>query len=414
MALSLIQTPSFVSLSNNYNFIVTDPTTAYSGLTNYYVQYELVNLQNSTTIIKDNVNVYNSVYGGYAIYDTHRVLNNYVTYDTAPLLGALGFYSTINNIFHYGINAYEFTGSTLLSSTINIFSGLTILGVVDRNVTFNYVNYIMDGPNKKFRTNWIYPYYTRKTDRGSLSFAVKDFTSFKYRMRVEIDGNQIWWSAGTPLTGNTQDRIQYFGSGYYEVDHTFFTGATGLGFNILSSVSAKTYKMFLVNDGVGQVIQSPLSEVVKFVVDDSCPLIENIELMWLNEMGAYDFYTFYRERHKEYKSTKTLFNKKDYGLSNGSLIVPQYSRGEVTLNNNIVTNISVISKVLDNNMSKNISGLFTSPEVYWLNNDVTPVEINPITIDMETLEIKDNKNRPDRAIYTFNFRLSNEKNTITN
>ena len=415
MSLTPIQYPTSVYPANNYMFVVADPSNAYSAITDYYVQFEVFNADTNTSLIKNNVKVYPNVYNGYAVFDIHKVLNNTVSNDIKPILGSLGFYSSQYGFTKYNVNAYEFSGATPLTTYLNFCSGYTFDGVVDRNTTWNQNAFVTTTPGARFLTNWTYPYYVRVNDRHALSFW-NSFTQ-QYKMVLNVnkpDGSTVLaWTLTSPVSGGTTlDHLQYFGSGYYEVDHTLWTGAT-LYSGILTSNSAVSYtlQLYSVNHSLPW---NPVSEIAEYIVDNDCTLIENMELMWQNEMGGYDFYTFYRERHKSWKTEKTTYDKIDYSYSNGQIVTQEYSAGETILTNKVTTHYKVRSKVLDNDMSVNLAGIFLSKNVYWLHKLTTSdtVEYNPIIIDDESYEVMNNYNRPNRAIYEFTFRLSNEKNTI--
>ena len=539
-----------VSVPDSYGVIVnsahTINTTVNGGVAmkvmdDYYVQFQVTDY-NGNEVFLNNVKAYPTLNRGNVVFDMHKVAKTFVSYDHNVLDDPKGFYSSQYGVYKYLVNAYEYSASSKLSTYLLFTSGYTFNGVVDRNETWDYTDFLTNNSNGRFLTNWSGDYTTRTTDRHSLSFL--NIFNTKYSMCCQVAGyfnvpstlvngnftsnisgwtNTGWvWSAGKaynnqfgagqlsqacliggkeysitfsivnyngglanvyvgagvgpyvysadgtynivvtcggsgaqaltfagdaggndwyldsvsanrtdtqlttaafwsldyPTTGTTLDHLQYFASGYYDIDHTLWTGSTsgatyipGFGYyNILSSTDALEYKLFLVNYAdIGNIMGAPLSEVITYNIDYDCALTEPVELMWVNELGGFDFYTFYREVHKYMTSEKETFKKNDYGYINGSIVTTQDSRGETVLTNRINKSVLVKSKVLTDDMSNNLSGIFKSPEVFYMEQDGT---VNPVIINMDSIEVMTNKNRPDRAIYNFEFRYANDTNTI--
>lgn len=431
MALATIQIPTTVSPSSNYMWCIADPaiwTTdpygalvpPYSGITGYYVQYIISNSDTFENYIINNVKIYPDVYKGYAVFDIHRVLNNYVSYETFPLSVFYGFKPSTDSLIKYNVSAFEFSGSTELTSYTKFASGYTFNATVDRNITWNYYDYILTTNTGRFLTNWIGSYTVRKTDIASLAFFYafkKIYPDCRIKLSICKPDNTIkdYWTFYPIITSSaitTQEHYQFFGSGYKNINGTWFvdSGGTLITNNILETNSAISYSLCMTSDYISSGASAKtISETIDFIIDNDCTLIENIELMWQNDLSGWDFYTFYRERHKTLKSEKITYQKNDYGLYNGIMQTPQYTIGETVLTNKVTNYYKVKSKILTNDMSKNVSGIFNSKNVFYIEDDGT---INPIIIDMDTVEVMNNYNRPNRAIYEFSFRFANESNTI--
>ena len=345
--MNIIQIPLPLTPSNNYCWVSIDPTTPYSGLTNYYVRYDLTLSGATTNYFTNNVKVYSTVYQGYAPFDCHRVLNDYVTYDLTVLSGLANYWSSPQSILRYTIYETEMSGSTPLTAKQWVFSGYTFNGVVDRDVIFNYLNYVI-GPyvsNRSFLTNWIGPMYTRPTDFGSLSWI--NIGALEMRLDI-VEGNGSQATFYTHVQSPNAILFENFGCGYYEVNNmNWYQGFPSTPFtHILDTFNVQSYTLQLTAGPSGA---QGRSVVQQFIVDRDCTLMDNIELIWLNDLGGWDFYTFYREYHYGYKIDKTIYNTNDYAMSNtGLMYEAQPKRGETILTNRLTETYHVKSKILNN------------------------------------------------------------------
>lgn len=412
MALTKIQSPDALALSNNPMFLVSTPTSAYSGYTGYYVQYELYD-SSSTLLFQSDVKVYEGIYGGKAVWNMNKVAENYTTYSVHPLTGTTGIYSTPECMFWYKISAKEYNNTSLLYNYANFATGYTIQGAINQEYEFDYTDYITTG-NGKFLSPWVGKRVVRMTDSFTLSWIHKISNIYIKAIAVDVycsDGSIKNYSyISNVYTASTT--VQNVGIGPREIESmTFQTGytvtATTDATNILTSNGSTKYIVKGLDASINRC-----TEEVEFEISTECNLIEDIQLMWLNKLGAWDSYTFYKEFHKQLKIEKETFKKNNFQFLGNKMVVMPYERGETILDMDVTEHYTVISKILSNTMSTNLATLFESPEVYWLKKDGSTITAIPIMIDADTIEIKNNYNRPDRAIYTFNFYKANKNITL--
>ena len=413
---TLIQSPSLISPVNNYMFISEAPTPAFSGLTNYYIQYNVLDYDNGSNIImKNNVKVYDAVWRGLAVFDLHEVLQNYVSWDYAPTTH--GVINSTNSIFAYDVTVKEYTGSTLLSTSSAILKEAYVINAaIDRNTTWNYTDYRLINSTGKFLSPWVGPRYYRLKEENILSFL--DFTTprlsgFCIRMYDDYDNqylfhNDIYYWANTGATG-TLGNLRHFGFAPSNIDGTAFYDSGGtLYYNIISTYKPMWYEIFAVRTSGGTISQC--SEVIKVIIDRDCTKIRDFQLTWLNKLGGWESYTFYGEVHEYLDIETERYRRIDYSQVGYQIGTAQKARGEQVLNMDIQRRFSVKSKVLDDDMSRNLSTIFESIEVFWY--DADNATTYPIFIDAQSVEVQYNRN--GRAIYTFDFVKAAKEITQTN
>lgn len=426
MSLTLVQEPSTINLSHNYMWLEAKPDGAYSALTGYHVRYEVLNDDTNEILFTNVVKVYDSIWNANAVYDCHKAIQNYLSYDdTLPLTGTYGDYSTTNGLIKIQINAYEYTGNTLVSTTLNFSNFWVFYGGRSRNDIYNFAftQYMPTNTTSKFLSDWIGNRTVRTNSIGSLKF----FSQIPGYTAVYKDSLVVVYTDGTydqyyhvlnSGMATTKDHLKYIGAGYYEVDSAgWLSAGTPAIYGVLSTPpyanSGKTADYYTLHlDDIGG---NQISERVRFDIDRSCSTIDTYQLIWVNKLGGWDWYTFNREVHKSKDLVKTNYRKIDYGIASGTdMGTRTFWRGETILNLDSTDVYTVVSKILDNNMSKNLGGVFESTEVYLVEGGVVGEGLNifPVIIDMDSVEIPNNYNRPDRAIYKFNFHKANKNVTL--
>lgn len=406
--MDVLQQPILYSPSNNSMWFSVDPTDSYSGLTNFYIQFEIKNGDTNEILSKNNIKVYNNIYSGYGIYDAHNIIKSYLDYDKKPLNKTIGFYASENSILKYKMTISEYTGSTLLSTYVNnYYSFLAVHNLYDPK-EFDYLDYMYVNIKKsKFLTDWIGDIYVRETDTYSLKFLQNFMYSPSY-MKISIlnNNNEIvnYYKKSPTFTSDTKNILIYCGCGPYELENGLYSSDSITGetlTNLISSNSAISYSISLYTSNGTNIF-----ETKNFIIDRGCIDNKSYQLLWLNEKGGFDGYNFTKESHEYLNITKNIFNKNIYSQVDGLIVNSQEERNQKILNLNINEEITVSSDWLDENMSRNISNIFLSREVFLITED----EIIPIIINNEKVEILTNNN--DLVQYNFTFNKSKNKNLI--
>jgi hypothetical protein len=164
-------------------------------------------------------------------------------------------------------------------------------------------------------------------------------------------------------SGITWDNVAYY---TVQLGYAFPTGTTG-----------RTYY-----EAVG-----PTSEMFYFYLYDNC-LPQNTRIAWLNVRGGYDYYTFQSYRQNTNKIKRESYDNRYYSPSVPS---PDRNIGRVTKTfaTDVDQEIVLESDYLNLQYAHWLEDLFTSPQVYLVNEDfVSPIDNqNKIYKDLTPLQI---------------------------
>lgn len=126
---------------------------------------------------------------------------------------------------------------------------------------------------------------------------------------------------------------------------------------------------------VGEVVFpiGPASEIFYFYLYNNCQP-ENTRLVWLNNRGGYDYYTFTSYRQDTKKIDRQTFDNRYY-----STTIPSPDRNVArtvrTFDTNITNEIVLESNYLSNAYGQWIEQLFYSPQVYIMKDDfISPLD----------------------------------------
>jgi hypothetical protein len=147
----------------------------------------------------------------------------------------------------------------------------------------------------------------------------------------------------------------------------------------------------------------PVSEGFWFYLYDNC-LPENTRVVWLNEEGGYDYYTFQSYRQDTKKIERRNYDSRYYATN---LASPDRNigRSNKTFDTNVTQEITLETNYLSIPQSNWIENMFLSPQVYIMKGDyistidrqnkiykdLRPVQVTSTAVD--TLNKKHNKLR---------------------
>ena len=153
------------------------------------------------------------------------------------------------------------------------------------------------------------------------------------------------------------------------------------------------------------------SETWTFNIECDCSKNKKFTLMWLNELGGFDYYNFTMRSDKGRKIEKQKFTRhlKSYqGTAGYKYTLGQ--RGSTTYN--VVSNDNYIVRTdwINQPYLDWLAYLYESPEVYWI--DESTSKIYPIDVTNTEVELFNKINRGDTGTlykYEVNFMLSNSR-----
>lgn len=137
----------------------------------------------------------------------------------------------------------------------------------------------------------------------------------------------------------------------------------------------------------------PISEIFYFYLYDNC-YPESTRLVWLNEQGGYDYFTFQSYRQDTKQITRTNYDNRYYATNIASAD-RNIGRSKKTFDTNVTQEIVLDSRYLTVPESQWIEQLFVSPQVYIMKNDyVSPIDrqnkiykdIRPVQVTSSTVD----------------------------
>lgn len=189
-------------------------------------------------------------------------------------------------------------------------------------------------------------------------------------------------------------------------------GPKNLSYTEIINGTCYKYYIYAVNNSISSWwLYQKYSETWTFNLECACLRNKKFTLVWLNELGGWDYYNFTMRSDKGRKIDKQRFTRhlKSYrGVSGYSYTMGQ--RGSTTYNVNSNDNYIVRTDWINQPYLDWLSYLYESPEVYWIDEDTS--KIYPIDITNTEVELFNKINRGDTGTlykYEVNFMLSNSR-----
>ena len=131
----------------------------------------------------------------------------------------------------------------------------------------------------------------------------------------------------------------------------------------------------------------PISEGFWFYLDRDCH-VEDTRLVWLNQRGGYDYYTFTSYRNDVKKITRQTYDNR-YFSTNLSTQDRDFGRTTKNFDTSVDTEITLDSDYLSVSTGNWLEGLFISPQVYIMRPDfISPLDRqDKIYMDLRPVQI---------------------------
>ena len=151
------------------------------------------------------------------------------------------------------------------------------------------------------------------------------------------------------------------------------------------------------------------------IIDDDCKGFEKIRLTWLNRLGAWDYYSFTKRNVRTVETQRTSY-KQISGLYNESVFMTHgYKGGQKTFYTNAKERVTLNTDFVTESTATWLEELFTSPEVYILNEFSTDGSegyinkyVQPVTITSSTYT-KQTRANDDLLQYTLEIERSKNR-----
>jgi hypothetical protein len=292
------------------------------------------------------------------------------------------------------------------SSPLFIFNGYVkhtdVLNKSGNNFGYNATKFFLTDGTSEFLTNAPTTQYANLEDYGTLSMVSSDTDLYRIRLDYYDSDNNILSSdtvfrnSGTgawtnPWTTNSEKQILHFGCfpGNLQNWNSAFKTLVGLGTIQGGYITVEAQKQ-------------NTNEISKlYTIKLNCPNgkgYEPIRLCWLNQWGAWDYYTFTQKSIKSTSTSGATYNQLA-GTWNESLYRPDsYKGGKKAFRVNATEKITMNSDFVTEDDAVIFEELVNSPEVYLLkgyedivetsfvlNQYVTPVRLLTSSFTKKTI-----------------------------
>ena len=270
-----------------------------------------------------------------------------------------------------------------------------------------YSNFSLDGVTKKFLTNAPTTQYANLEDYGTVALLMYNAYSLQNldgTVSVEI---KYYNSAGAfisyeevyhnPANGafdypqsDIQASILFFGMfpANLQGSSTMFQGLVTAG-----TIQGGHYELVVMNDS-GQIMSS------RYTVNLNCPTLkgyEPIRLTWLNQWGAWDYYTFTMMSTNSISTQGSTYQQLEGSWNESSYRIDSFKGGKKAFRVNATEKIQMNTDFVSEADSEWFQDLINSPEVYILegfktdttnsslNKYVTPVRLTTSSYTKKTV-----------------------------
>jgi hypothetical protein len=273
--------------------------------------------------------------------------------------------------------------STRANSLVRlIFNGYVkhtdILTKGGNNFGYDTIKFFLTDNTSEFLTNAPTTQYANLEDYGTLSMVTS--TTDLYRIRLDyydsdnniLSSDIVFRNSGTgawtnPLTADSNKQILHFGCfpGNLQNWASNFKTLVGLGTIQGGYITVEAQKQN--TDEISKL----------YTIKLNCPNgkgYEPIRLCWLNQWGAWDYYTFTQKSIKSTSTSGATYNQLA-GTWNESLYRPDsYKGGKKAFRVNATEKITMNSDFVTEDEAVIFEELINSPEVYLLKGYVSGVE----------------------------------------
>jgi hypothetical protein len=275
------------------------------------------------------------------------------------------------------------TNTRASSSVRLIFNGYVkhtdVLNKDYNNFGYDTTKFILADDSSEFLTNAPTTQYANLEDYGTIAFAYAVNLDRIRLMYYDSDNIQIGstqtvnrtWTNGafTTYALNSTYTIIYFGC---------FPGNLQNWSSVFQGITSTIEGGYITVQGI-DVSSNPVTKL--YTIKVNCPNgkgYEPIRLCWLNQWGAWDYYTFTQKSIKSTSTSGATYNQLA-GTWNESLYRPDsYKGGKKAFRVNATEKITMNSDFVTEDEAVIFEELINSPEVYLLKGYVSGVETTSV------------------------------------
>lgn len=362
----------------------------------------------------DNEYVFSGIYSGYTkFYTTGATANPYVSGDTVYVIQDAGYTtslyngtftvlsanstSIIVNVKHTistpangGVIYYSDRRKTTFTAATATTSGYSFNAVIqyEEIPSWNYLQYIplSGSTDAKFLTNQPSQVKIRDNEKASISYfnygqlsgssAINSILLTTYQKSGGTRQSLIVSSADADLStkNTTNGLINHFGVGPWNLNQIPNGEIFGDVQPLIDGDRDTKYEVQLYNYAA-----LPTSEIKTYIIDNECSKYEGVRFMFLNSLGAFDYYTATLVSRENVSISRTTYQKVlDYNYQVGD-------RGKTILDLDVQQSYIATSNWIDEETLAWLGELFWSTEVYVINSDGS---LTPVVVDNSNYEPK--------------------------
>ena len=237
---------------------------------------------------------------------------------------------------------------------------------------FSLTNFNLSSPTHRFLTNAPATQYANLEDYGTLAFLAPNnlvtFIQLKYKnsANVQIGTENIYKTgangAYTNFSTDIRKRLLFFGcfpANLMRDGTSIFAGLVSAGTIQGGSITVQAFN-------VGQVT-NPISKT--YTINVNCPNLkgfESIRLCWLNQWGAWDYYTFTQKSIRSISTKGSTYEQLAGTWNEAAYRVDSYKGGKKAFRVNATEKITMNSDFVSESENDMFEELINSPEVYIL------------------------------------------------
>jgi hypothetical protein len=237
---------------------------------------------------------------------------------------------------------------------------------------FDLDSYKLLDPTNSFLTNAPATQYANLEDYGTIAFLATNnnlsFIQLKYKnsANVQIGTENIDKTgangAYTNFSTDISERFLFFGcfpANLMRNGSSIFAGLVSAGTIQGGSITVQAFN-------VGQT-STPISKT--YTININCPNLkgfESIRLCWLNQWGAWDYYTFTQKSIRSISTKGSTYEQLAGTWNEAAYRVDSYKGGKKAFRVNATEKITINSDFVSESENDMFEELINSPEVYIL------------------------------------------------
>ena len=394
---------------------------------------------------------------GVGIFDFSNIIENYVSADNLAAIGSLykgnaitednkvplhltDKYSLNENIFRFlqikfsveylQNNAVSLaTGTEVVSDMYKIFNGYVknddILTTNGIDFGFDLEDFKVGSTSKKFLTNSPTQLYANIDDYGTFAFLQSSATLankvndllFTY---YSSSGSALGTDVVTKNTANGAFPVSAF---FFFTNSDRFILYAGVYPANLRNDSTSTFSSLVtagtIQGGYYTVVardSTPTNMTQTYTINLNCPSekqYESVRLCWLNQWGAWDYYTFVLKSTKTINTSSTTYNQLHGTWNESKYRSYSHRGGKKTFRVNATESMTINTDYISEDDNTILEELINSPEIYMLKGykDITETDslkneyVTPVTLTTSSHTRKTVAN--DKLIqYSFNIQFT--------